>query len=73
VDGIDTYGRVMLGYNASSIDVDNSALEDLFPTYGGLLYGFFIGGRYHFTDHLGDFAEVGYGISWIQLGLTYKL
>lgn len=39
---------------------------------GGLFLGIHIGARYFFSDKLGGFAEVGYGISALKLGLTAK-
>ncbi len=39
---------------------------------GGLFLGIHAGARYFFSDKLGGFAEVGYGISALKLGLTAK-
>lgn len=33
----------------------------------------FAGGRYYFTDHLGLYGELGYGITWFTLGMSIKL
>lgn len=73
VDNIDTYAGAMLGFNMANISYE-PALPAGFPepSAGGFTYSVFIGGRYHFTDNLGAFAEIGYGISAINLGLTYK-
>ncbi|MEP0366062.1 MAG: outer membrane beta-barrel protein [Cyclobacteriaceae bacterium] len=63
---IDTYGGVMLGYYILS--VDNSAVT----TANSVYYGGFIGGRYAFSDNMGAFAEIGYGVSILQLGANLK-
>ena len=34
--------------------------------------GIFLGGRYLFTDKIGAFAELGYDMSYLKLGLTGK-
>ena len=71
-DKLDTYGGLLLGYNIASVKwEDNGNLAT--PSAGGFTYSFFIGGRYAFTDSLGAFAELGYGISWLQLGVNLKL
>lgn len=78
VDELDTYGSVLLGYivGNSSVEIPNGANPAFTPpaaSVGGVAYGFSVGARYHFTDNLGAFAELGYGISLLNLGLTYKL
>ncbi len=75
IDNIDTYGGLLLGYNIVNAEVTSS--NPLFPAgiaagASGIAFSGFIGGRYHFTDNLGAFAELGYGIAYLQLGLTYK-
>ncbi|MGZ3901130.1 MAG: hypothetical protein ACXVNM_03355 [Bacteroidia bacterium] len=35
-------------------------------------YSLFVGGRYYFTDNIGLFGELGYGISYLTLGLSLK-
>ena len=38
--------------------------------YGGVRLGAFVGGKYYFNDKIGAFAELGYGISVLQIGLA---
>lgn len=75
-DKFDLYGGLMLSYN-----IVNYSYEDNDPgnfTYGvaaassGLGLTGFVGGRYYFSDNLGVFAELGYGISTLNLGISYK-
>jgi hypothetical protein len=40
----------------------------IYPTWS-----LFAGGRYYFTDKIGGFMELGYGISYLTLGVTIKL
>lgn len=68
---IDTYGGLMLGYNVVSVDYGNTG----FTTGGaasGISYSLYVGGRYAFSDKLGAFAELGYGIAYLQLGANLK-
>ena len=75
VDGVDTYLGILLGYNVASATFDgDDALKPYItePSIGGLAYGVYAGGRYHFTDNFGAFLELGYGISAVNIGLTMK-
>ena len=72
----DVYGGLMLSYNILSYKfTDNSGGSS---TYRGGNYGSnlglsaYAGGRYLFTDNLGAFAELGYGVSYLTLGVAYK-
>ncbi|WP_338793546.1 outer membrane beta-barrel protein [Bernardetia sp. Wsw4-3y2] len=66
---IDTYGGALLGYNIISFSGD-----DYFQgtAASAAAFSVFLGGRYRFTENLGAFAELGYGISVLQLGLNVK-
>ena len=40
--------------------------------YGGFIWSLNAGIRYRFSEHVGIFAELGYGISILNLGLNFK-
>jgi len=73
VNNLDTYGGLMLGYNVIKA-----------KTYGdwgtfkseaaasGLGWSLFLGGRYYFKENIAAFAELGYGIAYLQLGVSFK-
>ena len=71
---IDLYGGVALYYRGYKLKYKDH--ED--PQYnmkssgGNLGLGIFAGGRYLFAKNAGAFAEVGYGISPLQLGISFK-
>ena len=74
IDNFDTYGGLMLGYNI----VSSSSYGDWGTTVNtaagsALGWSLFLGGRYFFTDKIGAFAELGYGIAYLQLGVSFKL
>lgn len=73
-DKLDTYGGLMLGYDIVSdkrhgegdgADSNASGSDASFSIY--------VGGRYFFNPHIGAFAELGYGIAWLNLGMTFNL
>ena len=67
VNKLDTYGGLMLGYNIASVSGDGAA------SAGGFSYSLFVGGRYSFSQKFAAFAEIGYGIAAIELGISFKL
>lgn len=67
----------MLGYNIANSKVEVSGAGAGFFTpqaaeVGGVAYGLHVGGRYYFTDQIGAYAELGYGIALLNIGLTAK-
>jgi hypothetical protein len=74
---MDAYAGIMLGYNIVSASVTKPSGysgPDLWSASGSYLeWGGFIGGRYYFTPQIAGFAELGYGIGLLNLGITYKL
>lgn len=75
---LDTYGGLMLGYNISKARFhSNDPLlnEDDYtaPSSGGFTWSGFLGARYQFQEKLGAYAELGYGVAYLNLGLRVKL
>jgi hypothetical protein len=73
----DTYVGAMLNYvfaiHSSEIINGSSYFMDNPPPFGGLFFGAVIGARYHFTNNIGAYCEVGYGLTAINFGLNIKL
>ena len=75
VDKLDTYAGVLLGYNISSskeFGDPGSGYENYHGTSGGLVYSGFIGGRYYFSDSFAAMLELGYGITYLNIGVALK-
>lgn len=70
VDRLDTYASVFLGYNI--VGSQELGIASGPPEPGGLKAAFFIGGRYYFIGPLAAMAEIGYGITYLNLGLAYR-
>lgn len=72
VDKLDTYAGVMLGYNVVSSKAigDNSYGEADGSSIGSSI---FAGARYYFSDKFAAYAEVGYGVSALELGIAIRL
>lgn len=65
----------MLGYNVvgSKSIGNNSGVDFGSATASGIGYSAFVGARYQFTDRFCGFAELGYGVSALELGISIKL
>ncbi len=75
-DKVDVYGGVMLSYNILRYkfeDNDNYTENDYSRSYGSAV-GFtgYVGGRYYFAEKAAAFAELGYGVIYLSLGVTLK-
>jgi hypothetical protein len=72
VDKLDTYGGVMLGYNHYGWKWHGTGEHFSEPGNSGLGSSIFIGGRYYFAKNFAAMAELGYGISYLNLGIALK-
>ena len=70
-DNFDPYGGVLLGYNMVSVKTEGSGGKNPVAA-SSIAYAGFIGARYHFSKGFGVFGELGYGITWLNLGLALK-
>lgn len=69
---LDLYGGLMLAYNIVNYSFDGSSTP-ISNNYGsGVGLTGFVGARYLFSDNFGAFAELGYGVSSLNVGITYK-
>lgn len=70
VEKLDPYAGAMLGYNIASVKADGNEVAG--AKAGGAIYGGFFGSRYYFSPKIAAFGELGYGVSWLTLGLALK-
>ena len=74
VEHLDVYGGIMLSYDNLhySIDEDGTNYGGSVGNYGSAVAVTpFVGARYYFAGHLGGEAELGYGVSYLHLGLCF--
>ncbi|MFC4872991.1 hypothetical protein [Negadavirga shengliensis] len=74
-DNIDVYGGLMLSANILNYTYKDSTGGNMNSGNFGNTTGFtlYVGGRYYFAPNLGVFSELGYGVSYLNLGLVLKL
>jgi hypothetical protein len=76
-DKVDLYLGLMLGFNAATSKFTTTSPcprpAYVFNSGGGFIFSAFAGCRYRFTEQFGAFAELGYGIAVLNIGLNVKL
>ena len=70
---LDVYGGAMLAYNIVkySSDGDDMSLSNNYSSGIGL--SGFLGSRWFFSENMGGYAELGFGVSVLNIGITFKL
>lgn len=72
VEKLDPYLGAILGYNIASVKWSGGTLPAGTDSGSGVIYGGHAGARYLFSEKIGVFAEAGYGIGTLNVGLTFK-
>src|SRR5690554_4409526 len=71
VPQLDPYAGLMIGYNIARYSVTGGYTGP--NSYGsGLGYSLFFGAHWFFTNNMAAFAELGYGVSVINAGISFK-
>ncbi|HMQ50030.1 MAG TPA: outer membrane beta-barrel protein [Saprospiraceae bacterium] len=73
LEELDLYAGAFLGATISSSTWKGTGSQPDVDTYGGLTYALFGGARYFFSENLGAFGEVGYGLSLLTVGICLHL
>jgi hypothetical protein len=75
LDKLDTYTGLLLGFRIVTDKEFGNSIPgyDYSTTGSGLAFSWFVGGRYYFTEKLAGMLELGYGISYLNLGVALKL
>ena len=71
----DTYTGLLVGFDIVSAKEFGTGIPgyDYKSKSSGAIWAWYAGGRYYFGDKLAVVAEIGYGIAWFNLGLSYKI
>lgn len=73
IDKLDTYAGLLLGYNISTVTDYGNTGTNIADSSGGIVLSGFVGGRYYFSEQFAAFAQLGYGIAYLTLGVSIKL
>jgi hypothetical protein len=70
---MDVYGGLSLFYRGYKLNYKGEESEFGFKVSGGDIdFALHAGARYMFSPNVGGYAELGYGISPLQLGVTFQ-
>lgn len=71
---MEAYAGAMVGYNIVSASYESKSGYTASGSASGsdLTYSVYLGGRYMFTEMLGVYGEFGYGVSYLNVGITAK-
>ncbi|MDR2129700.1 MAG: hypothetical protein LBP56_00800 [Odoribacteraceae bacterium] len=69
VEKLDTYAGISCGYN---IETEKHTEGNSYPGSSAIIPASFIGARYYVNDQWALFAEIGYGIAPLELGVAFK-
>lgn len=72
IENLDTYGGLLLGYNIVSSSSYGDASDRPANNESGFIPAIYVGARYYFMNNIAAFAEVGYGLSLVEVGLSFK-
>jgi hypothetical protein len=72
VSKLDTYAGLILGFNIASSKWTGTGTETSHSSTGGLVSSEFVGARYYFSDSFAVMGELGYGITYLNLGIALK-
>lgn len=75
IDNLDTYTGLMIGYEiVSSSEIGTiDAGYDYNTTSSGFVWSWYAGGRYFLSENFMVMAELGYGITYLNIGVALKL
>lgn len=74
IDKLDTYTGLLIGFNIVSSSEFGTSIPgfDYSTTSSGLVWSWFVGARYYFTENIAAMIELGYGIAYLNLGVALK-
>ncbi len=74
LEKLDTYTGLMLGFNiVSSKEFGDYTGTGFSSSSSGVVWAWYAGGRYYFSDKIAGMLELGYGISYLNLGIAIKM
>jgi hypothetical protein len=74
IENIDTYTGLLLGYQiVSAKETGTSVIGTYNATTSGIAWSWYAGGRYFLSDNFMIMAELGYGITYLNIGVALKL
>jgi hypothetical protein len=72
VNKLDTYTGLILGYNIYNTKYYDAYSGHFNASSSGPALAWFAGARYYFNPKIAAMAEIGFGVSYLTLGISFK-
>lgn len=72
IENLDTYVGLMMGINITTSRAFGDGSSSFSADGSGIAYSLYGGARYYFAENLAVFGELGYGISYLTVGLALR-
>ncbi len=72
-DKVDFYGGLRLGFEVVTASEIGDFAGNTSSDAGSFYVGAVVGARYYFNDNWAALAELGYGIAYFNIGMSYRL
>jgi len=73
VKNLDTYGGAMVAFHVVNYTDNLPQYVNYEDDHASAAYAsIYAGAKYYFTPQFAAFAELGYGVSWLTMGVGYK-
>ncbi len=75
VENLDTYGGAMIAFHIVNESSNLPNAVDPYYDYdhaSAAYASIYAGAKYYFAPQVAAFAEVGYGVSWLTMGMAFK-
>jgi hypothetical protein len=72
IEDLDTYVGLMMGINITTSRSFGEGSSGFSADGSGIAYSLYGGARYYFAENLAVFGELGYGISYLTVGLALR-
>jgi len=73
IKNLDTYAGAMIGYNFTSASEYGDPGTYTPVSTGGIVLSGYVGARYYFTEYFAGFAQLGYGVAYLNFGVSIRL
>ena len=72
IEKLDTYAGLLIGWDIVNVKETGEPYENYADSSSHMVWSLFAGARYYFRENMAAMAELGYGPSYLNLGLAFS-
>jgi len=72
IEKLDTYAGLLIGWDIVNVKETGEPYENYADSSSHIAWSLFVGARYYFRENMAAMAELGYGPSYLNLGLAFS-